>query len=119
MSRRRSESAAWREVQSIAAELKASRFEHVSSAGRQLDQLAREMRAQLVEGVHENPSVLAIVGNPGRSDWSNRVFAIQYKHAKDGKHYEHAFEPGVCLRSNKDGSATLYRRDGRPVWDEF
>lgn len=117
--RRKSESAAWREVQRVAGELKGSRFEHVASAGHQLDRLAREMRAQLIEGVHENPSMLAIVGNPGRSDWSNRVYAIQYKHAKDRKDYEHEFEPGVCLRSNKDGSVTLYRHDGRPVWDEF
>lgn len=115
-----SESRAWREVQDIGAELRGSKNPSIADAGARLNQLAREMRAQLVEGVHENP-MLAIVGNPqrGRSDWSNRVYAIQYKHAKDGKNYEHEFEPGVCLRANKDGSVTIYRKDGRPVWEEF
>lgn len=126
MTRRRSETAAWREVQDAAAELKDSRFEHIASVGRQLDQLAREMRAQLVEGVHENPALM-IVGNPPRrrsrsnprSDWSDRVYAIQYRHKGDGRDYEHDFERGVSLRANEDGSVTLYRKDGRPVWEEF
>lgn len=68
-----------------------------------------------------NP-LMAIVGNPPRgrtSDWSNRVYAIQYRHASDGEDYDHDFAPGVCLRANTDGSVTLYRRDGRPVWQEF
>lgn len=65
----------------------------------------------------QNPPLM-IVGNPP-SDWSRRVYAIQYKHVKDGKDYEHEFEPGVCLRANKDGTVTIYRNDGRPVWEEF
>lgn len=70
--------------------------------------------------VRRNPHLL-VIGNParGHSSWSNRVYAIQYKHAADGKDYEHEFEPGVCLRANKDGSVTIYRNDGRPVWEDF
>lgn len=67
--------------------------------------------------LRKNPA-LAIVGNPP-SDWSDRVYAIQYRHKQDRRDYEHEFEPGVCLRANKDGSVTLYRKDGRPIWEDF
>lgn len=119
MSHRKSETAAWREVQDAAAELRGSRFEHVVRIGKQLDQLARSMRAQLIEGVHENPALM-IVGNPkGGSEWSNRVLEIRYVHRKDRKQYTHPFDPGVSLRANRDGSVTIYRPDGLPVWDDF
>lgn len=68
----------------------------------------------------KNPALALIVPNPPHSsDWSDRVYAIQYKHKQDGDDYEHEFQRGVCLRANTDGSVTLYRRDGRPVWEEF
>lgn len=121
-----SESKAWRQVQDIAHQLGGSTSPETRAAARSLHQLAREMRAQLVVGIHENP-MLAIVGNPPRRRarsmdgdvWSRRVYAIQYKHARDGKNYEHEFQPGVCLHGNADGTVTIYRNDGRPVWEEF
>lgn len=69
----------------------------------------------------KNPLAALILPNPNRgaSDWSDRVYSIAYKHKQDGDDYEHEFERGVCLRANADGSVTLYRRDGRPVWEEF
>lgn len=116
-----SEGRAWRDVQSFAAQLKGSIHDDTRAIGRQLDKLARDMRAQLLEGTHQNPALM-IVGNPpkrGKNDWSKRVYSIQYKHLQDGKDYEHDFEPGTCLRANADGSVTIYRSDGRPVWEEF
>lgn len=57
-----------------------------------------------------------IFANPGQ--WSNRVYEICYQHDDDGTDYKHEFADGVSLRANKDGSVTLYRPDGRPIWKD-
>ncbi len=124
-----SERQAWREVAGVGRLLATPELhtkQELRNMAAQLTQLAREMTAQLDRGVHanprgrKNPALALIVPNPPRaSDWSDRVYAIQYKHKQDGDDYEHEFERGVCLRANTDGSVTLYRRDGRPVWEEF
>lgn len=50
---------------------------------------------------------------------SRRVEAIQYRHAEDGRPYQHDFKGGVELVPLKDGSVKLTRPDGRRVWDRF
>lgn len=50
---------------------------------------------------------------------SGRVYAIQYRHRKDGLDYEHKFAPGVELRTNRDGTVELERPDGRRLWRDF
>lgn len=66
-----------------------------------------------------NPE-LTVVRNPSRSRsgqvLTDRVLAIQYIHNVDGKSYEHKFKRGVTVEFLPDGSARLYRKDGRPLW---
>jgi len=68
-----------------------------------------------------NPG-LTVVRNPSRSRGSrvltDRVLAIQYIHGADGKAYEHKFKRGVTVEFLPDGSARLYRKDGRPLWKD-
>jgi len=91
---------------------------------REIHRTAVNMLRQVQAGIHTNPSVrrnppLMVVGNPPRSDWSEHVESIRYKHQHDGQWYQHDFDKGAALRANRDGSVTIYRRDGRPVWEEF
>ena len=118
-----SESNAWREVDRLARLVLGGSTPTVTACN-QLVRLAEEMMAQLAAGLHVNPRranpPLLILNPPrGRSDWSNAVEEIRYRHAHDGKYYKHPFEKGVALRGNPDGTATLYRPDGRPVWEQF
>lgn len=71
-----------------------------------------------------NPA-LTVVRNPTRTSRSrdgqvltDRVLAIQYIHNADGKAYEHKFKRGVTVEFLPDGSARLYRKDGRPLWKD-
>jgi hypothetical protein len=51
---------------------------------------------------------------------SHDAIALSYKHAHNGKLYEHEFERGkVDIRLQRDGTVLLVRRDGKPLWDEF
>lgn len=50
---------------------------------------------------------------------SDRALEIAYTHAADGKDYQHTFRKGVRIQLLRDGSARLYRPDGRPVWKLF
>jgi hypothetical protein len=47
------------------------------------------------------------------------VKEIWYVHVDDGKLYRHDFARGVCAERLPDGSARLYRQDGRPVLRDF
>lgn len=62
---------------------------------------------------------LVVFGNPRRPIISKRVYEIAYKHAEDGKAYKHDFASGVCCELLPDGSARLYRMDGKPVWEDI
>ena len=50
---------------------------------------------------------------------SDRALEIAYTHAEDGKDYQHKFRRGVRIQLLADGSARLYRPDGRPLWKTF
>lgn len=71
--------------------------------------------------LYQNPPLVAFA-NPGRklvSTLSNRVYAVQYRHADDFKDYQHKFGAGVCMELLSDGSVRLYHRDGKPLFQEF
>lgn len=53
------------------------------------------------------------------ADLSHRVYAVQYRHAEDGKDYEHKFGRGVCMELLSDGSVRLYHSQGKPLFGEF
>jgi hypothetical protein len=47
---------------------------------------------------------------------SERVEAIDYIHAADGKPYRHVFDPGVTMVLHEDdGTVELFRPDGKPL----
>ncbi len=50
---------------------------------------------------------------------SRNAVEIQYIHGKNGKLYVHEFKPGVVIEFLSDGSARLYRPDGKPLWKDF
>jgi hypothetical protein len=50
---------------------------------------------------------------------SDRALEIAYTHLADGKDYQHKFARGVRIQLLADGSARLYRPDGRPLWKNF
>jgi hypothetical protein len=57
---------------------------------------------------------------PRRADIiAKRVLEIRYIHIEDGQPYRHEFAPGVLCEVLPDGSARLYRPDGKPVWKNF
>lgn len=69
---------------------------------------------------------LTIFANPprgksarGAKRLSKRALEIRYIHDDDGKAYVHAFKRGVTIEFLPDGSARLYRPDGKPLWKDF
>ena len=75
------------------------------------------------EPARANPA-LTIFANPrakrGRHELVSRaVREIWYVHADDGKLYRHDFAAGVCAERLPDGSARLYRPDGKQVLKHF
>lgn len=92
------------------------------TVGYALNQGATARHPELKRGtVLQNPA-LTVVRNPSRSRdgqvLTDRVLAIQYIHNADGKAYEHKFKRGVTVEFLPDGSARLYRKDGRPLWKD-
>lgn len=69
-----------------------------------------------------NPA-LTIFANPGKRAAgkivSRAVKEIWYVHAEDGKLYRHDFAAGVRAEMLPDGSARLFRTDGKPLWKNF
>lgn len=64
--------------------------------------------------------LLAVVSNPGRKrrrrrPLARRVVAIEYQHAKDGKHYRHDFRPGVRMDVGRDGVVRVRGAKGGPA----
>lgn len=140
--RTQSEAGAWRSVLANTAELLRSLQEgligataadvvtfkrHLRVEVRHIEGVARQMLQQVERGIHANPAVV-VYGNPrgwkrvkgptGRM--SRRVYAIEYKHTKDGADYRHDFSPGVDMYfAGGDGSILLSRPDGRPLSAEF
>jgi hypothetical protein len=48
------------------------------------------------------------------------VFAIQYRHAADGKDYDHPFETAdVLLLGMPDGSLKIESASGKKLWQHF
>ena len=48
------------------------------------------------------------------------VFAIQYRHAADGKDYDHPFETAdVLLLGMPDGSLKIESASGNRLWENF
>lgn len=122
-----SEKTAWGDVQKLAAQLTYVPGVLADHVRRELHALSVTMQTQLSRGLHENPPMLAVFSNPGPSAggrrpagrWSRRVYEVRYQHAEDGKDYKHTFEPGVSLKAGSNGSVTLYRPDGRTLWEDF
>ena len=70
-----------------------------------------------------NPG-LTVFANPGKGPrvvgvLTSRVYAIQYRHATDGKDYEHKFKPGVKIELLADGSLRVRSTRGKPLWGNF
>jgi hypothetical protein len=97
----------------------------------------RALERQVGEGYHKNPA-LVIYGNPPFparlrqydpsapiqvvSEVSVEVHALAYKHARDGKLYQHDFEePTSMLAVLRHGrhDVLLSSPDGNPIWQEF
>lgn len=57
--------------------------------------------------------------NPPANVLSTEALEIMYVHAADGKRYVHKFAPGVTIKRLPDGSARIYRPDGKPVLKFF
>lgn len=64
---------------------------------------------------------LAVFANPSKGGelLSDRAFALEYRHAADGKAYRHDFKTGVRIECMPDGSVRLYRMDRKPIFGEF
>jgi hypothetical protein len=74
-------------------------------------------------GPLENPA-LTIFANPGGKRARGQIVSravkeIWYVHAEDGKLYRHDFARGVTAEMLPDGSARIFRRDGKPLWKNF
>lgn len=67
------------------------------------------------------PSRTRMQGRATRSgrQLSKRALEIRYIHDGDGQAYVHKFKPGVTIEFLPDGSARVYRPDGKPVWRNF
>jgi hypothetical protein len=129
-----SESKAWLDVLGMGRQLQGSRVLTVQAVGNDLVRLANRMRAQLVEGVHENPP-LVVYGNPpigfrgakqvsGRfaGKMSSNVYEVRYRHFEDDKDYRHPFEPGTdmwAIVDRGERQILLTRDDGAPLWEDF
>jgi len=50
---------------------------------------------------------------------SQRAREIWYTHIDDGQLYRHDFAAGVSIEFLPDGSARLFRPDGKPLWKDF
>lgn len=50
---------------------------------------------------------------------SREATEVRYIHATDGDRYKHPFKKGVTIELLPDGSARLYRPDGKPLWRDF
>lgn len=61
---------------------------------------------------------------PGKPTKGARILSthateIRYIHDVDGDRYKHPFAKGVTIELLPDGSARLYRPDGKPLWRDF
>lgn len=124
-----SEGDAWRDVRATALAIRdAAQRVGGSSPGvvtflrgeaAHLTLLADAMLAQLADGLHANPAMVIYGLNPPEV-MSRRVYAIEYRHTKDGKDYRHDFDRGVSM-SRVDGARgiMLRRPDGKPLAKEF
>lgn len=78
------------------------------------------LREQVSEGYHRNPEKFKagiVIGKIGKE-----VHDIRYKHAEDGKHYEHEFGKDVevyAVERNGKRDLLLTHRNGEPLWDNF
>lgn len=66
-----------------------------------------------------NPG-LAIYSNPG-GVMGTKVYAIEYRHAEDGKDYRHDFDTAVRMIALENGDILLKRAkatDGA-LWEDF
>lgn len=99
----------------VAAEMRALRggSRHVRSRRQAIAVgLAEARRAGVRVPMRQNPSRVA-------GTLSKRALEIRYVHATDGDKYVHKFRSGVTVQLLSDGSARLYRPDGRPLWRNF
>lgn len=149
-----SEAAAWRDVARIPRELQRNPA-RASVLATQLLALATQMGEQVRRGVHRNPlprrgvsenpaSLVTLMANPTRDAGALIASDVQwiiYRHAKDGKHYGHAFgghedfeisakggkihltgtaeRTRVEARALPDGRVILQHTDGLPIWSEI
>lgn len=75
--------------------------------------------------LHRDNPLLTILGNPGGDavqTFSNNVLKLSYRHRFEPESGDvvrtHEFEKGVSMTSLRDGRVVLWRRDGRPVWED-
>lgn len=93
-----------------------------------------DLRQQVAEGYHRNPSPLLVIHNPPikvrRMLGSSRVIGvmsqdvheIRYTHADDGESYKHEFGDGVQMFAvERDGLRDIHLThvDGKPLWEDF
>lgn len=67
---------------------------------------------------------LVVFGNPrgatrGAHILSREIHAIKYKHASDGKLYEHKFARGSAIELLPDGSIRVFSPTGVRLWNDF
>lgn len=78
---------------------------------------------EAVRAFRPNPALGVFRSNPPTDDpedvFGEDVYAIYYRHAQDGLDYVHDFDDGVVMESNPDGSITLWRPDGKRLWEDF
>lgn len=75
--------------------------------------------------LHRPNPMLTVLGNPGGEavqTFSNEAVELSYVHRFDpeGKNVirHHKFEKPVSITALKDGRVVLWRRDGKPVWED-
>lgn len=92
----------------------------VNAAGeeviREIESILRELQAQVMRDKHVNPPLAVYALNP---PMSHRVYAIEYKHAEDGKDYRHDFQTGVLMAPQSDGSLVIRHKANKPLVEDF
>lgn len=73
---------------------------------------------------HESNPPLSILSNPKGAPHrvavlSNQALELAYVHKEDKKAYKHDFSRGVTVELWSDNTVRLFRKDGRPLFQDF